>query len=68
MLVEFDQTTIDNMTTALSAVCKKIPPEKDSYELRKRIADTMVECAQSSGRATTWADTSCPEWQLSHAS
>src|SRR6516164_1206216 len=45
--VELDQTTIDNMTAALGTVCKKIPPDKDSYDLRRRIADTMVEYAQS---------------------
>jgi hypothetical protein len=50
VLVEFDQTTIDNMTAALGTVCKKIPPDKDSYDLRKRIADTMVEYVQSGGR------------------
>ena len=50
MLVEFEQTTMDNMTTALGAVCKKIPPDKDNYGLRKRIADTMVEYAQSGRR------------------
>ena len=50
MLVEFEQTTMDNMTTALGAVCKKIPPDKDNYGLRKRIADPMVEYAQSGGR------------------
>ena len=49
-MVEFDQTTIYNMTAALGTVCKKIPPDKDSYDLRKRIADTMVEYVQSGGR------------------
>jgi hypothetical protein len=38
-------------TAALGTACKKIPPGKDSYGLRKRIADTMVEHAQSGGRA-----------------
>ena len=37
MLTEFDQTTIANMTAALDFVCKKIPADKDSNELRKRI-------------------------------
>jgi hypothetical protein len=50
-LIEFDQTTMANMTAALDAVCKRIPPEKDSHEVRKRIADAMVACAKS-GRRT----------------
>ena len=37
MLTEFDQTTIANMTAALDFVCKKIPADKDSNELRKRV-------------------------------
>jgi hypothetical protein len=51
MLIEFDQTTMAKMTAALDAVCKRIPPEKDSHEVRKRIADAMVACAKS-GRRT----------------
>jgi hypothetical protein len=47
VLIEFDQTTMANMTAALDAVCKRIPPEKDSHEVRKRIADAMVACAKS---------------------
>jgi hypothetical protein len=27
MLIEFDQTTIANMTAALDSVCKRIPPK-----------------------------------------
>jgi len=30
MLIEFDQTTIANMTAALDSVCKRIPPHKDA--------------------------------------
>jgi hypothetical protein len=47
MLIEFDQTTIANMTAALDQVCKKIPADKDGHETRKQIANAMVECAQS---------------------
>jgi hypothetical protein len=32
-------------------VCKKIPADKDSKELRKRIADELLRCARS-GRHT----------------
>ena len=51
MLTEFDQNTIANMTAALEFVCKKIPPEKDGHELRKRIGDAMIASARS-GRRT----------------
>ncbi|WP_426442492.1 hypothetical protein [Bradyrhizobium genosp. P] len=51
MLTEFDQNTIANMTAALDHVCKKIPASSDSNELRKRIADELVQCARS-GRRT----------------
>jgi len=34
-----DQNTIAKMTAALEYVCKKIPPDKDSNALRKRIGD-----------------------------
>jgi hypothetical protein len=39
-----------NMTAALEYVCKRIPTDKDSHELRKRIADAMVDCAKSGRR------------------
>jgi len=51
MLIEFDQNTLANMTAALEFVCKKIPADKDSPEVRKRIADEMIACAKS-GRRT----------------
>jgi len=50
MLIEFDQNTIANMTAALDYVCKKIPADRDSNELRKRIADELIQCAQSGKR------------------
>ena len=50
-MLEFDQTTIANMTAALDMVCKKIPPDEDTHDLRKRIADAMVSCARSGKRA-----------------
>ena len=46
MLTEFDQNTIANMTAALDFVCKKIPADKDSTELRKKIADELIQCAR----------------------
>ena len=51
MLVNFDQNTLANMTAALEYVCKRIPAERDSQELRKEIANEIVACA-TSGRRT----------------
>jgi hypothetical protein len=50
MLTGLDQNTIANMTAALELVCRKIPAEKDSHDLRKRIADAMIACAGSGPR------------------
>jgi hypothetical protein len=36
MLIDFDQTTIANMTAALDQTCKKIPPDKDTHETLSR--------------------------------
>jgi hypothetical protein len=49
-MLEFDQNTIANMTAALDYVCKKIPADRDSTELRKRIADELAHCATSEKR------------------
>jgi hypothetical protein len=51
VLTEFDQNTIANMTAALEQVCKRIQPDKDGYEIRKRIADAMIACGNA-GRRT----------------
>jgi hypothetical protein len=51
MLTEFDQSTIANMTAALDFVCKKIPAETDSNELRKRVADELVRYARLGRRS-----------------
>jgi hypothetical protein len=51
MITEFDQTTIANMTAALDFVCKKIPPDKDTDELRKRVGDELVQCARMGKRS-----------------
>ena len=47
MLIDLDQSTLAYMTAALESVCKKIPPEKDSTELRKKIADALVASANA---------------------
>lgn len=51
MFIEFDQTTMANMTAALEAVCKQLPAERDCPGSRKRIADAIVGCAKA-GRRT----------------
>ncbi len=38
MLVELDRNRMANMTAAQDAACKKIPTDKDSREMHKRIA------------------------------
>jgi hypothetical protein len=50
MLTEIDQNTIAHMTAALEHVCKRIPPEEDNHELRKRIVAAMIECANNGMR------------------
>jgi hypothetical protein len=45
MLTEFDQNILANMTAALDAVRKRIPADKDSFALRKRIGDEIIACA-----------------------
>jgi hypothetical protein len=47
MLTELDQNTIANMTAALEYVCKKIPAERDTHDLRKRVANAMIACAHN---------------------
>ena len=47
MLIEYDQSTMANMTAALDSVCKHIPLGRDTSEVRKRIADAMVESARA---------------------
>ena len=49
MLMEFDQTTMAEMTAALYYVCKKLPADEDSYETRKQIADAMIAREFSTG-------------------
>jgi hypothetical protein len=53
MLTEFDQSTIANMTAALDFVCRKIPADRDTNELRKCIADELVRCARIGRRTVT---------------
>lgn len=50
-MLEFDQHRLANMTAALDWVCKKIPPNQDTPDIRKQIADAMVASAKT-GRRT----------------
>jgi len=50
MLIDFDQNTLANMTAALDTVCKRIPADKDSHDLRRRIGDEIIACAHSGRR------------------
>lgn len=54
MLLELDQTTLIYLNFALEDVCKKIPPEADSGELRKQIAGAML--ASAKGGQRTFSD------------
>jgi hypothetical protein len=47
--IEFDQTTMANMTAALEQICNRLPPDSDTHENRKRIADAMIAYARSGG-------------------
>lgn len=51
MLIEYDQTTLANMTAALDSVCKKLSADQDSPQLRKRIADAMIKVAREGRRS-----------------
>jgi hypothetical protein len=51
MLIEYDQTTLANMTAALDSVCKKLSADRDSPQLRKRIADAMIKVAGEGRRS-----------------
>jgi hypothetical protein len=53
MLTEFDQTTIANMTAALDFVCKKLPADKDSNDVREGAAGQAVVCPLLRGSSPT---------------
>ena len=61
MLTEFDQNTLANMTAALETVCRKIPAEKDSHDLRKQVGDAMIHAAKSGSRSFTELQTAGQE-------
>lgn len=44
-MLQFDQSTLANMTAALEYVCRKLPPDKDNPAIRKYIADEILSAA-----------------------
>jgi hypothetical protein len=50
MFIRYDQSTLDNMTAAIDSVCRKIPLRRDTPELRRQLADAMLEAAKAGRR------------------
>ena len=50
-MIEFDQTTIANMTAALDHACGRLSTGVDTAENRKRIADTLIASARLGRRS-----------------
>jgi hypothetical protein len=46
-MLEFDSSTLANMTAALDHGCKMLPAEFDSVENRKRLGDALIAAARS---------------------
>jgi hypothetical protein len=51
MIMSCDRNHLLAMTVALERVCKRIPPDYDTNELRKSIAEGMVASARASQRS-----------------
>ena len=45
-MLQFDQSTLANMTAALEYVCRKLPPDRDNPAIRKHIAAEIVAACQ----------------------
>jgi hypothetical protein len=41
-MLQFDQSTLANMTAALEYVCRILPPDRDNQAIRKYIADEIL--------------------------
>ena len=50
-LLQLDQSTVANRKAALEFVCKRIPADKDSHDLRKAVADAMLTSANAGARS-----------------
>lgn len=50
-MLQFDQSTLANMTAALEYVCRKLPPDKDNPAIRKYIADEILAACRKGQRS-----------------
>jgi hypothetical protein len=44
-MLNFDQSTLANLTAALEYVCRKLPPDRDNPAIRKYIAKELLTVA-----------------------
>jgi hypothetical protein len=51
MMLEFDTSTLANLTAALDHGCKSLPPDLDTSENRKRLGDALLAAARSYRRS-----------------
>ena len=49
-MLEFDNSTLANMTAALDDACKRLSGNLDTSENRKRIGDALIAAANSGKR------------------
>jgi hypothetical protein len=50
-MLEFDSSTLANMTAALDHGCKMLPTQFDTAENRKRLGNALVSAARSHKRS-----------------
>ena len=50
-MLEFDSSTLANMTAALDHGCKMLPPQFDTAENRKRLGNALIAAARSHKRS-----------------
>ena len=50
-MLEFDSSTLANMTAALDHGCKMLPPQFDTAESRKRLGNAIIAAARSHKRS-----------------
>jgi hypothetical protein len=51
MMLQFDSSTLANLTAALDHGCKSLPPDFDTTENRKRLGDALLSAARSHRRS-----------------
>jgi len=51
MMLDFDTSTLANMTAALDHGCKLLPADFDTAENRKRLGDAIISAARSHRRS-----------------